>query len=90
MTYEELWIAHVRTKARAFAHIYSTLQHLIKSRTKAGHIHGYYTEDCTNERDYNWDKVIKHDSANIKVGIAINTYNATRSRQLLIHFVTKR
>lgn len=40
MTYEELWGAQVRTRAEAFAELYSTLQHLIKSRTEAGYIDG--------------------------------------------------
>ena len=40
MTYEELWGAQVRTRAEVFAEFYSTLQHLIKSRTKLGYISG--------------------------------------------------
>lgn len=40
MTYEELWGAQVRTRAQAFAELYSTLQHLIKSRTQLGYIDG--------------------------------------------------
>ncbi|AGF88120.1 hypothetical protein SP058_00025 [Salmonella phage FSL SP-058] len=40
MTYEELWGAQVRTRAEVFAEFYSTLQHLIKSRTKLGYIDG--------------------------------------------------
>lgn len=90
MTYEELWSAQVRTKARAFAHVYSTLQHLIKTRTKAGHIYGYYEEDCKSNNDYQWDKKIKHESDSIKVSIAIYKNPVRNSRYLLIHFCTKR
>lgn len=89
MTYEELWTAQVRTKARTFAHVYSTLQHLIKSRTKAGYIHGYYKEDCI-PGDYQWDKQIKHDSDSIKVNIAIHSYPPRGNHYLSIHFCTKR
>ncbi|UEN68820.1 gp24 [Shigella virus Moo19] len=90
MTYEELWAAQVRSKARAFAHVYSTLQHLIKSRTKAGHIHGYYKEDCIPDGDYLWDKRIRHESDIIKVNIAIHSYPPRGNRYLSIHFYTKR
>lgn len=90
MTYEELWSAQVRTKARAFAHMYSTLQHLIKSRTKAGYIHGYYEEDCLPGGDYQWGKQIKHESDFIKVNITIHSYPPRGNRRLLIHFCTKR
>lgn len=40
MTYEELWAAQVRTRAQRFVELYTTLQHLIKSRTKLGYISG--------------------------------------------------
>lgn len=90
MTYEELWSAQVRTKARAFAHIYSTLQHLIKSRTKAGYIHGYYIEDCLPGGDYQWNKKIIHESDAIKVNIAVHINPVRGNRYLLIHFYAKR
>lgn len=89
MTYEELWAAQVRTRARGFAHVYSTLQHLIKSRTKAGHIHGYYKEDCIPGGDYLWNKRIRHESDTIKVTIVIQAY-PPNNRSLSIHFCTKR
>lgn len=90
MTYEELWVAQVRTKAEAFTHVYSTLQHLIKSRTKAGHIHGYYKEDCDYGNAYLQDKKIIHDSDAIKVNIAVHKNPIRGNRYLLIHFCTKR
>lgn len=39
--YQELYSAHVRRRAEEFADVYQTLQHLIKSRTKAGYIDGF-------------------------------------------------
>lgn len=40
MTYEELYGAHVVRKGKVFADLYSTLQNMIKSRTKAGYVNG--------------------------------------------------
>lgn len=40
MTYEELYGAHVVHKSKVFAEVYSTLQNMIKARTKAGYING--------------------------------------------------
>ena len=90
MTYEELYVAQVRTKARAFAYIYSKLQHLIKERTKAGYIHGYYKEDCISGGDYIWGTAIDHDSDSIKVSVKTTPYPPRGNRVMTIHFVTKR
>ena len=40
MTYEELYGAHVVRKGKVFADLYSTLQNMIKARTKAGYVNG--------------------------------------------------
>lgn len=40
MTYEELYGAHVVRKSKVFAEVYSTLQNMIKARTKAGYVNG--------------------------------------------------
>ncbi len=88
MTYEELWAAQVRTRARCFAHIYSRLQHLIKSRTKAGYIHGFYSD---NEKDclMQVSNLINHNSDTIKVAVSVVAY-PPNNRELRIHFITKR
>lgn len=89
-SYEELYVAQVRTKARAFAHVYSKLQQLIKERTKAGYIHGYYQEDCIPGGDYIWGTAIEHNSDTIKVSVKTTPYPPKGNRMLQIHFVTKR
>lgn len=86
MTYEELWGAQVRTKARKFATVYSTLQNLIKSRTKAGFIHGYFS---TVDNEMHSFKRIEHESATIKVKIWVVNYPPNNT-ELRMHFVTKR
>lgn len=88
-SYEELYVAQVRTKARAFAHVYSKLQQLIKERTKAGYIYGYYQEDCIPGGDYIWGTVIEHNSDTIKVTAKTTPYPPRGNRMLQIHFVTK-
>ena len=90
MTYEELYGAQVRAKARAFAHIYSKLQHLIKERTKAGYIHGFYKEDCIQNGDYIWRTPIDYESDVIKVRVKTTPYPPNGNRMLFIHFITKR
>lgn len=39
-SYEELYGAHVVHKSKVFAELYSTLQSMIKARTKAGYVNG--------------------------------------------------
>lgn len=86
MTYDDLWSAQVRTKARAFAHAYSTLQHLLKSRTKAGYIHGYFSEVNNEMHGF---KDIEHESDTIKLKVWVVPYPPD-NREFRIHFVTKR
>lgn len=40
MTYEELYGAHVVQKGKVLTDLYSTLQNMIKARTKAGYVNG--------------------------------------------------
>lgn len=86
MTYEELWGAQVRTKAEVFAYAYSTLQHLLKSRTKAGYIHGYFREV---KNDMYAFKKIEHESDTIKVKMWIERHPPSNT-EFRIHFITKR
>lgn len=85
MTYEELWAAQVRLKASQFATMYNTLQHLIRSRTKAGEIYGnVYIEHLFLLKD------IEVDTPVIKVKVRIYRDNREVNHKTLIHFVTKR
>lgn len=86
MTYEELWGAQVRTKAEVFAYAYSTLQNLLKSRTKAGHIHGYFHEEKPNMYAF---KRIEHESDTIKVKMWVVKYPPSNI-DFRVHFITKR
>lgn len=86
MTYEELWAAQVRTKAEAFAYAYSNLQHLLKSRTKAGHIHGFFSEV---KNDMYAFRKVEHESDSIKVRMWALRYPPNNT-EFRIHFITKR
>lgn len=85
--YQELYSAQVRSRARTFCYIYQKLQHLIKSRTTAGYIHGVYREEAI--QDMGGDRNIRHNGETIKVTIVLNAYPPKFNKVLVIHFCTK-
>lgn len=85
MTYEELYGAHVVNKSCVFAEIYSTLQHMIKARTKAGYINGITHIDVPEQfANTMWMK----DTPCIKVKVW--PVKGRYADRLYISFVTKR
>lgn len=86
----ELHTAQVRTRARQFAHVYNKLQHLINSRTKAGHINGAYVEDVVDDQTAWRSLDIKVDTDVIKVTIKCYCRPPQYDKKLVIHFATKR
>lgn len=85
MTYEELYGAHVVHKSKVFAEVYSTLQNMIKSRTKAGYVNGMtYIEVPMQFKNVHWMK----DTPCIKVKVWPS--EGKYSYRLNIHFETKR
>lgn len=89
-TLQELHSAQVRTRARGRAYVYQKLQHLIKSRTQAGHIHGTYDESPMPEDVTASRCQIEFESSIIKVRVRCNTYPPRESSRLIIWFATKR
>lgn len=87
---QELHSAQVRTRARSRAYVYAKLQHLIKSRTQAGYIHGTYDESPVPEgiTPANCDFMFESDL--IKVRIKCMSYPPRNNTRLIIWFATQR
>lgn len=91
MTYEELYGAHVVRKGKVFADLYSTLQNMIKARTKAGYVNGItYIVVPENFANTHWMR----DTPCIKVKVWPSKGRYVESRytqdRLCISFETKR
>lgn len=87
---QELHSAQVRTRARNRAFIYTKLQQLIKSRTKAGYIHGVYDESPIPVEEFSGEINMRIDSPIIKVTARTMTYPPRGNSRIVIHFYTKR
>lgn len=89
-TLEELHSAQVRTRARAKAYVYAKLQHLIKSRTQAGYIHGTYDESPLPEGITACNCNLEFESDVIKVRIRCMSYPPRNNTRLVMWFATQR
>lgn len=87
---QELYTAQVRTRARVRAYIYAKLQHLIKSRTQAGYIHGTYDESPVPEGITPGNCDLRFESDIIKVRIKCMSYPPRDNTRLVIWFATQR